>query len=168
MYNCTRIGGGETYVSGSHDAADLLHGVQVRTQASVHREDLLIDDCSNWQTIEAVSKGLPQLDVVPPFALIVETVDPVDGSALVVATQDEEVFRVLDLVCEEQADGLQRLLATVYVVAKEEVVGLWGETAILEQAEEVVVLTVNITANLASLSAPPSLVQLSCIDRTRA
>lgn len=85
-----------------------------------------------------------------------------------VATQDEEVFRVLDLVCEEQADGLQRLLATVYVVAEEEIVGLWGETAILEQAEEVVVLTVNITANLASLSAPPSPVRLSCIDQTRA
>jgi hypothetical protein len=66
----------------------------------------------------------------------------------VVATEDEEVLGVLDLVCEEQADGLEGLLATVYVVAKEEVVGLWWETAVLEQAEQVIVLTVNVTTDL--------------------
>jgi hypothetical protein len=67
----------------------------------------------------------------------------------VVTAQDEEVLGVLDLVCEEQADGLERLLATVYVVAQEEVVGLRWETAILEQAEQIVVLAVDVTADLA-------------------
>ena len=33
-----------------------------------------------------------------------------------VATQNEEIFWVLDLIGEQQADGLQRLLASVYVV----------------------------------------------------
>lgn len=52
-----------------------------------------------------------------------------------VATQNEEVLGVLDLVGQEKADGLERLLATVDVVTKEQVVCLWGETAVFEQAE---------------------------------
>jgi hypothetical protein len=38
------------------------------------------------------------LDVVPSLALVVKPVDAVNGSALVVAAQDEEVLGVLDLV----------------------------------------------------------------------
>lgn len=65
-----------------------------------------------------------------------------------VAAKDEEVLGILDLVCEQQADGLQGLLATVYVVAEEEVVGLWGESAVLEQTEQIVVLAMYVTTDL--------------------
>jgi hypothetical protein len=34
----------------------------------VHREDLFIDDGSDGKTIEAIGKGLPELDVVSSFA----------------------------------------------------------------------------------------------------
>lgn len=65
----------------------------------MHGEDLLVNNRGNGQAVEAVGEGLPQLDVVTSLALIVEAVDAVDGRALVVAAQDEEVLRVLDLVC---------------------------------------------------------------------
>lgn len=65
-----------------------------------------------------------------------------------VATKDEEVFGILDLVREQEANGLEGLLATIDVVAKEEVVGLGREAAILEKSEQIVVLAVNISANL--------------------
>lgn len=64
----------------------------------MHGEDLFVDDGGNRQAVEAVRKSLPQLDVVPALALIVETIDTVDGGTLVVAAQDEEVLGVLDLV----------------------------------------------------------------------
>jgi hypothetical protein len=82
----------------------------------VHGEDLLVDDGGDGQAVEAVSERLPQLDVVSPFALVVETVDAVDRGALVVATEDEEVLRVLDLVREQEAYGLEGLLAAVDIV----------------------------------------------------
>lgn len=72
----------------------------------MHGENLLIDDSSNGKAVEAVGERLPQLDIVAALALVVETVDTVDGCALVVAAEDEEVLRVLDLVREQQADGL--------------------------------------------------------------
>lgn len=138
----------ETYIGGAHDTSDLLHGVEVGAQATVHGEDLLVNDGGNGQAVEAVGKCLPQLDVVASLALIVETVDAVDGGTLVVAAQDEEVLGVLDLVGQEKADGLEGLLATVDVVTEEEVVGLRWEATVLEETEEVVVLAVNVTADL--------------------
>lgn len=142
----------ETYVGGAHDTSDLLHGIEVGAQATVHGEDLLVNDGGNGQAVEAVGKCLPQLDVVASLALIVETVDTVDGGTLVVAAQDEEVLGVLDLVGQEKADGLEGLLATVDVVTEEEVVGLRWEATVLEETEEVVVLAVNVTADLKSKS----------------
>lgn len=121
----------------------------------MHGENLLIDDGRNGQAVEAVGKGLPQLDVISPFALIVETVDSVNGGTLVVATEDEEVLGVFDLVGEEKADGFQGLLATVDVVSEEKVVGLWREATVFEQTQKIVVLTVNITANLKTMLLVP-------------
>jgi hypothetical protein len=105
-----------THISRSHDTPDLLHGVEIRAETSVHGEDLLVDDSGDRQAVEAVGESLPQLDVVSSFALVVETVDAVDRGALVVATEDEEVLGVLDLVREQEAYGLEGLLAAVDIV----------------------------------------------------
>lgn len=114
----------------------------------MHGEDLLIDDGGNRQAVEAIGECLPELDVVPPFAFIIETIDSVDGCALVVPTEDEEIFGVLDLVCEEKADGFEGLLATVNVVSEEKVVGFWREATVFKEAQKIVVLAVDITADL--------------------
>lgn len=52
-------GARKTYIGRTHDAADLLHGVQVGAQATMHGEDLLIDDGSDRQAIEAIGERLP-------------------------------------------------------------------------------------------------------------
>jgi len=135
-------------VGRAHNTSDLLHRVEVGAQATVHGEDLLINDGGDGQAVEAVGESLPKLDVIASLALVVETVDTVDGSALVVTTENEEVLGVLDLVSQQKADGLERLLATVDVVTEEEVVGLGREATVLEETEKVVVLAVNITADL--------------------
>lgn len=83
----------------------------------MHCEDLFIDDSRDWQAVEAVCERLPQLDVVSSLALVVETIDTVDGGALVVTTENEKVLGILDLVCEEKTDGFQRLLTTVNIIA---------------------------------------------------
>ena len=64
----------------------------------MHCKDFLVDDGSDWQAVEAISEGLPQLDIVPSLALVVETVYAVDGGAFVVAAENEEIFRIFDLV----------------------------------------------------------------------
>lgn len=62
-----------------------------------------------------------------------------------VSTKDEKVFRVLDLVCEEEADGFEGLLTPVDIVAEEEVVCFWWKTPIFEKSQKVIVLTMDVT-----------------------
>jgi hypothetical protein len=71
----------------------------------MHSEDLLVDDGSDWQAIETVRKCLPKLNIIATLALIVETINTVDRGAFVITSEDEKVFRVLDLVCQKKADG---------------------------------------------------------------
>lgn len=65
-----------------------------------------------------------------------------------VTAQNEEVLWVLDLVCQKKADGLEGLLATIDVITEEEVVCFRRETTVLEQAQKVVVLSVDVTTDL--------------------
>ncbi len=51
----------------THDSADLFHAVEVWGQASMHAEDLLVDDGSDREAVEAIGEGLPNLYVVSPL-----------------------------------------------------------------------------------------------------
>ena len=114
----------------------------------MHGEYFLVDDCCNRQTIEAIGECLPQLDVVPPLALIVESVYAVDRCALVVPTQNKEVFWILDLVREKQTYGFERLFASVDIIPKEEVICFRWKASVFKEAEEIVILTMYIATDL--------------------
>ena len=93
-------------------------------------------------------EGLPQFNGEPLLAVFVEAVGKVDAGALVIASEQEEVFRIFDLVGEKSDDIFQVLFASVYIVSKEKVVGLGRESSVLKQTEQVVILSVSIPANL--------------------
>ena len=52
--------------------------IQVWTQPSVHSQNSVVDDCSNWEHVKAKSKFLPQLDVISSFALVVKPIHSID------------------------------------------------------------------------------------------
>ena len=122
-------------ISGSQDFVNLLQIVEFWRQAAVNAENFVVHDGCHWETVEALDELLPKFKAVASLAFVVESVNSVDGPALVVASQQEEVLRVLDLVGKHQADNLQVLLASVDIVAQEEVVGLRWEVANLEDSE---------------------------------
>ena len=94
----------ETYISGPHDTADLLHRVKIGAQAAMHGENLLVDDSGDRKTIEAIGECFPQLNIISAFAFIVEAVDAVDRGAFVVTSQNEEVLGILDLVGQQETN----------------------------------------------------------------
>ena len=114
----------------------------------MHREYLLINDCRNWQTVEAIGESFPKLDIVAPLAFVVETIYTVDRSTFVVASQDKKVFGILDLVCQKEADGLKGLLPSVHVIAEEQVVRLRRKSPIFKETEKIVILAMNVTTYL--------------------
>ena len=62
-----------------------------------------------------------------------------------IAAQQEEVLRILDFVRQQQADRLERLLSPVDVIAQEQIVRLGREAAVLEQTQQVIILTMDVT-----------------------
>ena len=117
-------------------------------EAAVHAHDLLVNGTAHWESVENIAKLLPHLDVAPALALVVEAIDPRDRSALVNPAEQEQIVRKLRLVRKREGDGLQALLTTVDVIPEEQVIAFRREAAVLEQAEEDVVLAREIATDL--------------------
>ena len=64
-----------------------------------------------------------------------------------ISAQDEENLGIFDLEREEQTNRLETLPAAVNVVAKKQIIGVRGESSVLKQPQDVVVLAVNVTAS---------------------
>jgi hypothetical protein len=119
----------------------------------VHAEDFVIHDGCHREAVEAVSESLPQLNIIPTLAFVIKAVDAIDTGTLVVASQQEEVLRVLYFVRQQKTNGLEGLLAyhfkilktSVDVIAKEEVVALRGVATVLEESQQIEILAVHIT-----------------------
>ena len=136
------------YVCRSHNTSNLIHGVQIRTQPSVHTEYLFIDNGRNRHAVEHIGKGFPQLYVISSLAFIVEAVYTVHRGTFMVSSQKKEVLGILNLVSHGQAHYLQGLFAVVHVIAQEHIICLGWKSAVLETSEKIVVLSVNVTDDL--------------------
>jgi hypothetical protein len=53
----------------------LFHVIQFRAEATMHTEDLLLNDSSYRQAVEAICECLPQLYIVPPFACSIDSMN---------------------------------------------------------------------------------------------
>ena len=105
------------YIGWSHNSSYLFHWIEIRTQTTMHGKNLFVNDRSNWQAVEAISESLPKFDIVTSFAFIVEAINSVDWCAFMISSENEEIFWILDLVCKKKTDGLERLLASINVIA---------------------------------------------------
>ena len=69
-----------------------------------------------------------------------------------IASQNEEVLGILDLVGEQKTYRFQGLFPPIHVVTQEKVVCFGGETSILKKTEQIVVLPMYIAADLVAMS----------------
>lgn len=114
----------------------------------MNAKDLARNNRSDGETVECVDERLPDLDIAPSLALVVKAVDPRDIGAFVVASEEEEILWVLELVAEKEQYRLERLLATVDVISQEQEVCAWWKPAHLKHSDQVGVLAVDVTDNL--------------------
>jgi hypothetical protein len=73
----------------------------------VTAEDFFIQNSSNRKTVEAISESLPQLDIIPPFTLIIEPIDAIYTCTFVIASQQKEILWIFYLVRQKKANRLQ-------------------------------------------------------------
>jgi len=60
-------------------------------------KNFIIDNGGDWKTVETVGKCFPNFNRKTAFTLVVKSVNTVDGGALVVTAQQEEVFGIFYL-----------------------------------------------------------------------
>ena len=116
----------------------------------MHAENFLVDESCDRKTIEAVCEDFPKLDTVTALALVIEAVDAIDRGTFMISSQQKEVLWVLDLIGQKEADGFERLLSSIDIVSKEEIVGVRRESTVFKHAQQVVVLSVNVTFEIKS------------------
>jgi hypothetical protein len=73
----------------------------------MHTDNFVINDSCARKAVEGIAKRLPQLDTETTTTFIVESIYPVDPRTLVVSTEDEEVFRILDFIREQETDDFE-------------------------------------------------------------
>lgn len=62
-----------------------------------------------------------------------------------VAPEHEKVFRILNFVGQEQADGFNGLFSSIHIVAQKQIVSLSRETSVFKQLDQVWELAVDVT-----------------------
>ena len=55
---------------------DLLKIVQFRRKSTMNAENLVIYNCCDWETIEALNEFLPELQTISSLALVIKSVHP--------------------------------------------------------------------------------------------
>lgn len=94
-------------ITGTRNVGNLFHLRQLWAQSTVHTNDFIVDNSGAGQTIKSVAKLLPHFHRKAATTLIVESVNAIDAGALVIASEQKEILRILDLVGKEQTDNFQ-------------------------------------------------------------
>lgn len=148
-------------------SSDVIESIDARRETSVEAEDLVVDEGGKGKVVKQVGEVLPDVGIsVLAETLVVEAVDLGDLTRLVVAAKDGDALGISDLQGDKQGHCLNRVVATVNVVAwfsissrdrqtvtdqkiltHEQVVGVWIRTTNFEELHQVVELTVDITTH---------------------
>lgn len=129
----------------------LVQTSQLGWETTMHAQYLVINQCSNRQAVEAIREYLPESNIEPPLTFVIETIYSVDFRIFVVPSQQENLFRVPDFVCKQQAYSLQALFASIDIVSKEYIGWSRRITTQIEQSQKVNKLAMDITCRTPQL-----------------
>ena len=87
----------------------------------MHAHDFLVHEGDERHVVEAIVECLPEGELVPSLDLIKEAVNAGDGLTFVITAQHNYLFGETNLKSKKEANDLATLLASIHIVAKEEV-----------------------------------------------
>lgn len=110
------------------DAPQLIQCINFRRESTMQTEDLILNLSGNGEALEEISKHLPN-EVRSIFleALIIEAIQLIDLSVLMIPPEDGDPASVFDLEQQDVEEGLYAVETAIYVISHEEVVGVLGK-----------------------------------------
>lgn len=116
-------------------------------ESSVHTENLVVDDCGDSEIVEDLGKSSPDIQRAVLFnALVIEAVNLGDESWLVISSEEGDSVFIAHLQGEEKEESFDTVSSSIDVVPKENVVGVGRIATNFEQFEQIVKLSVNVSA----------------------
>ncbi len=122
------------------DVPYLLEFRNVATDSTVHAQDPSVDERGQGHAIKNRLKRMPKSNAEPSFAVVVESVNPVDAEndsssakkmkflyllgTFMVSAQENDIIGESDLIGKKQHDAFQRVPSAVDVVPEEQVAAL--------------------------------------------
>ena len=132
----------------SIDVSDHVQGVEGGRESAVQAENLILHHSRQRKVVEEISQVFPHIRVaVLAEALIVEAIDLRDLSALVVASQDRDSVLEAHFQADQQRHSLYAIVASIDVIAHEQVVRIRWASTDLKQLHKVVELSMHVTAD---------------------
>lgn len=111
-------------------------------------EDLVFNDCAEWEVIEKVGQEFPNISVaILAHTFIIKAVNLSDLAAFVVSSQNRDSISKAHFQTNQQSDRLHRVVTSIHIITHEEVISIGAFTSNLEQLNQIVELTMNITAD---------------------
>ena len=111
-------------------------------------EDLTLHNGGDAKVVEHLGAVLPRIRVsVLLDRLIVEAVDGCDLAGFMVTSKQGDVRWVLQLEAQQKLESFYRVISAVNIVAHENVAGVRDLAASIEELQQVVELTMDVTAD---------------------
>lgn len=127
----------------------LIQSVDSRGKSTVDTENLVVDDCRQAQVVEDLRAVSPHIyRAILLQALVIESVHLSNLSRLMVSTNQGNAIGVSHFQCQKQQKGLNTIVSSINEVSKEEVIGIRALAAHLEEFNQIIELTMDVTADL--------------------
>ena len=96
-------------------------------------ENLTVHKCCQWKVVKEVSEIFPNIGVsIFSQAFVIKSIHLGNLPTFVISSKNGDSGAKSDLECDKEGDSLHAVVASVHVVAHEQVVGVGGLASNLE------------------------------------
>lgn len=147
------------YVARLGECLNLIHGINVLRNTTVHAHDFFVYDSDQGHVVEAVEERLPEWKFISSLNLVEETINSCNSLRLVISSENDHLFWVSDFQREEQTNDLTALLTPINVISHEQISGILADDLIIllsfvfvahffQHVQKIVILTVDVAEYL--------------------
>ena len=114
----------------------------------MNTEDFAFDNSTNAEIVENFGAVLPRVGItILSNSLIVEPVHSSNLSGFMITSEESNMCRVLEFQTKQELESFYAVVSSINEVTHEDISGVRDFTALVEEFQEIMELTMDISAN---------------------
>ena len=127
--------------------SNLIEAFEMRREASMETENLILNNSCHRQVVKKVSVVFPNICIaVFPITLVIKSIDLCNLSALMIASQNGNSVRESHFEQYKNCYTFKGVIASVHVVSHKEIIGVWRKSSNSKQLKQVMELAMHVSA----------------------